>query len=190
MPADFGAHEWQHFCFACVRYQPARDPAFQCRLIIDPIISPFSHTHGIGGPGPMRWWRFGTILSVHALIASSALFNVGPAAAQDNPRAEVYLGYAALAGFSGSVTVNMNRWFGVVGDYGYRVAEYYADKPLQTFTAGPRLTLRLLPQLTPYAHLLPGKAGSLKTLTPNRSIHTISFCPILCSGPERTGWRP
>jgi hypothetical protein len=108
----------------------------------------------------MRGWRFGTILLVLTLIALSAHLSVGPAAAQDNPRAEVYLGYAALAGFNGSVAVNMNRWFGVAGDYSYRVAEYYADKPLQTFTAGPRLTLRLLPQLTPYAHALLGGAGS------------------------------
>ena len=49
MPPDFGAYEWQHFCLAYVRYQPAKDPACQCRLKIDPIISPFSHIHVIRG---------------------------------------------------------------------------------------------------------------------------------------------
>jgi opacity protein-like surface antigen len=95
-----------------------------------------------------------------ALIASLLFFKSEPVIAQENPRAEVYLGYAALAGFNGSAAYNFNRWFGIVGDYSYRVAEYYADKRLQTFTAGPRVTLRLIPRLTPFAHVLFGGAGS------------------------------
>jgi hypothetical protein len=95
-----------------------------------------------------------------ALIASLLFFKSDPAIAQENPRAEVYLGYAGLIGFNGSAAYNLNRWFGVVGDYSYHVAEYYADKPLQTFTAGPSVTLRLIPRLTPFAHALFGGAGS------------------------------
>jgi opacity protein-like surface antigen len=97
---------------------------------------------------------------VSALIASLLFFKSEPAFARENPRAEVYLGYAALAGFNGSASYNLNRWFGIVGDYSYRVAEYYADKPLQTFTAGPRVTLRLIPRVTPFAHLMFGGSGS------------------------------
>jgi opacity protein-like surface antigen len=97
---------------------------------------------------------------ISALIASLLFFKSEPAIAQENPRAEVYLGYAGLIGFNGSAAYNINRWFGIVGDYSYRVAEYYADKPLQTFTAGPRVTLRLIPRLTPFAHVLFGGAGS------------------------------
>jgi hypothetical protein len=93
-------------------------------------------------------------------IAWLLFFHSTPAIAQENPEAEVYLGYAALAGLNGSAAYNFNRWFGIVGDYSYRVAEYYADKPLQTFTAGPRVTLRLIPRLTPFAHVMFGGAGS------------------------------
>jgi hypothetical protein len=97
---------------------------------------------------------------IPVLIASLLFFKSEPAIAQENPRAEVYLGYAGLIGFNGSAAYNINRWFGIVGDYSYRVAEYYADKPLQTFTAGPRVTLRLIPRLTPFAHVLFGGARS------------------------------
>ena len=97
---------------------------------------------------------------ISGLIASLLFIKSEPAIAQENPKAEVYLGYAGLIGFNGSAAYNINRWFGIVGDYSYRVAEYYADKPLQTFTAGPRVTLRLIPRLTPFAHVLFGGAGS------------------------------
>jgi hypothetical protein len=95
-----------------------------------------------------------------ALLALLLFFESDTAIAQQNPRAEVYLGYAGLIGFNGSVSYNFNRWFGIVGDYSYRVAEYYADKPLQTFTAGPRVTLRLVRRMMPFAHVLFGGAGS------------------------------
>jgi opacity protein-like surface antigen len=127
----------------------------------DPFISAFSHSRMTDREGVhMKSRGFTAILVMNVLIPSILLFQAVPAAAQDYPRAEVYFGYAALIGFNGSVALNANRWFGVVGDYSYRVAEYYADKPLQTFTAGPRLTLRLIPRLMPFAHALFGGAGS------------------------------
>jgi hypothetical protein len=107
----------------------------------------------------MRSKSFASVLVITLLIA--LLFNgSGVATAQENPRAEIYLGYAGLVGFNGSAALNLNRWVGVVGDYSYRVAEYYADKPLQTFTAGPRVSLRLVPKVTPFAHALFGGAAS------------------------------
>jgi len=109
----------------------------------------------------MRSGRFLGALLINALIGSSLFLMPLPASAEgDNPRAEVYLGYAGIIGFNGSVAFNLNRWFGVVGDYSYRVAEYYADKPLHTFAAGPRVSLRLIPRVTPFAHALFGGAGS------------------------------
>ncbi len=80
--------------------------------------------------------------------------------AEENPRAEIYVGYAALAGFNGSAAFNLNRWVGIVGDFSYRIAEYYADKPLQTFTAGPKASMRLVRGLTPFVHALIGGARS------------------------------
>jgi len=103
---------------------------------------------------------FRSIRVAVALMATALFLTTVPAPAQDYPRAEVYLGYAGIVGFNGSATLNLNRWFGLAGDYSYRVAEYYADKPLQTYTAGPKLTLRLMPKLTPFAHALFGGAGS------------------------------
>jgi hypothetical protein len=94
------------------------------------------------------------------LSALLPFFGSEAAHAQENPRAEVYLGYAGIAGFNGSAAYNFNRWFGIAGDYSYRVAEYYADKPLHTFTAGPRVTLRLIPRVSPFAHVMFGGAGS------------------------------
>jgi len=104
--------------------------------------------------------RFAPKFAIHALMASSLLFVTGRAMAQEAPGAEVYVGYAALVGLNASAAINWNRWLGVVGDYSYRVAEYYADKPLQTFTAGPRFTFRLIPRVTPFAHALFGAARS------------------------------
>ena len=96
------------------------------------------------------------LLTGMALLIATA----GAGFAQDNPRGELYLGYPLLAGFHGSAAVNINRWFGIVGDYSYRVAEYYADKPLHTFGVGPRLAVRSIPRVTPFAHALFGGAGS------------------------------
>jgi hypothetical protein len=84
----------------------------------------------------------------------------GTSYGQDYPRTEVFLGYPFLAGIQGSATFGINRWLGIVGDYSYRVAEYYADKPLHTFGVGPRLTARFIPGVTPFAHVLFGLAGS------------------------------
>jgi opacity protein-like surface antigen len=126
----------------------------------DPFTSLISHSPLLTGRCRMICGRFSTVWMIAWVIALLLSAKSEPAIAQENPIAEVYLGYAGLIGFNGSAAYNVNRWFGVVGDYSYRVAEYYADKPLQTFTAGPRVTLRLIPRLTPFAHVLFGGAGS------------------------------
>ena len=97
--------------------------------------------------------RLGIMMAL--LVAMS-----GTTFAQDDPRGELYLGYPLLAGFHGSAAVNLNRWFGIAGDYSYRVAEYYADKPLHAFGVGPRLTVRSIPRLMPFAQVMFGGAGS------------------------------
>jgi opacity protein-like surface antigen len=105
------------------------------------------------------------MISISRRLATLILFSLvlaaGTASARDDyPKGEFYLGYAALVGLNGSAAHNLNRWFGVVGDYSYRIAEYYADEPLQTFAAGPKVSVRLNRWVTPFAHVLFGAATS------------------------------
>lgn len=90
-----------------------------------------------------------------------------PAFAQNYPKAEVFGGYQFghfegenFNGWNASVTGNVNKWFGVTGDFGgaYKnisgisVREY-------TYTFGPVVTARQNERFTPFAHALFGGAN-------------------------------
>jgi outer membrane immunogenic protein len=98
------------------------------------------------------------------------------AAAQDYPRAEVFGGYSYLhtsfagtglshpAGGSGSVTVNLNDWFGIAGDFGgYHHAagggacgECSVGSTIVSYLFGPKVAYRRNAAFTPYAQALFG----------------------------------
>jgi hypothetical protein len=129
----------------------------------------------------MRSKRFAAVLTITTLL--TLFLGFGSAVAEEVPRAEIYLGYAGIVGFNGSAALNLNRWIGMVGDYSYRVAEYHADKPLQTFTAGPKVSLRLVPRITPFAHALFGGAGSSCASFSNSGCRSgIAFAFVLGGG--------
>jgi len=84
--------------------------------------------------------------------------------AQDVPQGDVAAAYSFVHfgpgsnanGGSFSAAVNMNRWFGIAGDFGA-----YSQSPTKTFTflAGPRFSVRSRgSRITPYAETLFGGA--------------------------------
>ena len=109
--------------------------------------------------------------------------------AQNKPKAEVFGGYSYLHtrddgfstnfnGASGSVAINANEWFGVVGDFGYYHASpdvssitvllpgVNASASLNTFSFlfGPKITMRGHEKFTPFAQALLGGARQKTTL--------------------------
>jgi hypothetical protein len=97
------------------------------------------------------------------------LLVAGSAYAQDAPRAEVSMGYSFLRlggtggmnqnGASLSIAGNVNRWFGIVGDFGgYHSSPFGASLNTYTFLAGPRFSLRRNDKVTPFAQVLVGGA--------------------------------
>jgi hypothetical protein len=93
-----------------------------------------------------------------------ALLVAAPAAAQDTPQGEVFLGYsyirsdsANLNGWNAAVQGNVNSWFSVVGDFS---GHYFppANLNIHTFTFGPRFTYRGHERVQPFVHALFGGA--------------------------------
>jgi opacity protein-like surface antigen len=105
-------------------------------------------------------------LAVLALGASMA------AQAQDYPKAEVFGGYSYAhtsivgTGFNfnggiGSLTGNLNDWFGVEGEFaGYHTGSNGVSGTLVTYMFGPRIAVRNKgnDKVTPYFHALFGGA--------------------------------
>jgi opacity protein-like surface antigen len=97
------------------------------------------------------------------------------ARAQETPAAEFSVDYSYLrAGFhdglnlhGGSVSVagNVNRWFGVVGDYGlyHTQPSGFGGVNFHTFMAGPRFSYRESSRVTPFAQVLLGGFHGLDT---------------------------
>ncbi|HEV2424697.1 MAG TPA: outer membrane beta-barrel protein [Terriglobia bacterium] len=91
-----------------------------------------------------------------------------PVAAQNTPAVEVFGGYSHLMGnlgnstvnlngFDGSVTENLNRWFGGTLDISSQFgteAGYKVNS--QTITYGPMIAYRKNPKIVPFAHGLLG----------------------------------
>ena len=90
-----------------------------------------------------------------------------PAMAQENsvPKAEIFTGYsylrtergANLNGFDFSVTGNVNKNFGITGEFGGLYGQSFVDSAY-TFMGGPRLSTRM-GNVTPFVHALVGGIG-------------------------------
>ena len=98
-------------------------------------------------------------------LALGILVLAGPALAQDYPKGEFSASYSYLRlGFTdganqqgGSVSIagNLNRWFGIAGDFG---GYHAAGLDTFTFLAGPRITARNSNVVHPFAQFLVGGA--------------------------------
>ena len=142
-------------------------------------------------------------LSLSLLFLTSFL-----AAAQDVPRFEVFGGYSYanasknfgvdrpnLNGWNASLTGNVNRWLGVVGDFsGYYgspsisvatplfcvtnpcpVPTVSFDTKVHTFLLGPQVSFRTNHRITPFAHALFGLGHtSVHIDSPFSTVGTIS----------------
>jgi hypothetical protein len=97
------------------------------------------------------------------------MFFTGSAYAQDAPRVEVSAGYSFLRlgatgglnqnGANFSLAGNVNRWFGVVGDFGgYYSSPLGVSLDTYTFLVGPRFSLRRNGKVTPFVQVLVGGA--------------------------------
>jgi len=107
-------------------------------------------------------------------IFVAVLFTPLAAKAADAPKAEVFGGYSYfranegftlnLNGWNASITGNVNRWLGVVGDfsghYGSESGSFLvpgkADLSSHSFLFGPRFSYRGHDRITPFAHALFG----------------------------------
>lgn len=91
-----------------------------------------------------------------------------PASAQEEtPKAEVFGGYSYggsnAHGWNGSVAGNVNKWLGLVADFGgqyTRIESPDSSERIKThsFLFGPRLSVRRNKHVTPFAHVLVGAA--------------------------------
>ena len=92
------------------------------------------------------------------------------AMAQETPKAEIFGGYSYLRanilgegfnfnGGSGSVALNANNWFGIVGDFGgYHLSQSGVSVNIFSYTFGPKLAYRKSERLTPFGQALFGGA--------------------------------
>jgi opacity protein-like surface antigen len=86
-------------------------------------------------------------------------------AAQDTPKVEVFGGYSYVGGnfhgWNASVAGNVNRWFGLVGDFsdhrgGFDGDQFMERQKINSFLFGPRFSLRKHKRVTPFVHALVG----------------------------------
>lgn len=113
------------------------------------------------------------MLIIAALLMALPVF----AQAQDAPKAEIFGGYSYLRaddnvngqdlnGFSTSVAVNFNKWFGIATDISGHYTDLTvspgvsADLNAYIFTVGPRFSYRGYERVTPYGHIQFGAARS------------------------------
>ena len=140
------------------------------------------------------------------LLIGVAMLSSVSAVAQQTPKAEIFGGYSyfhpdgggSLHGWNGSVDVNLNKWFGVVGDFSGHygssstrvstaviglpglLVEASADSNVHTFLVGPQLSYRKDERLTPFGHALIGFSrvhdhGSATATVPILGTTTFSF---------------
>lgn len=122
------------------------------------------------------------LIKISIVLAGLFLLLPAGAMAQDAPKAEVFGGYSyfnadrgsSLNGWNASVTVNLNSWFGVAGDFsGHYGSDSFrtfvpgvgpltasADGNLHLFTFGPVISYHKKNRVTPFAHALFGVAHS------------------------------
>jgi hypothetical protein len=102
------------------------------------------------------------------LIFVAILFTVSATVshAEDTPVADVAVGYGFIEvpqgftfmmhGGSGAVAVNVNDWLGIVGDFGVYHGHPGVSLTAETYTFGPRFSLRQLGRFTPFTQFLIG----------------------------------
>jgi hypothetical protein len=88
------------------------------------------------------------------------------ASAQTTPVADIAVGYGfvevpqgytfLMNGGSGAVVYDLNNWLGSVGDIGVYHAHPGVSLTTETYTLGPRFSLRRSDRFTPFAQLLAG----------------------------------
>src|SRR5262249_479545 len=138
----------------------------------------------ISGQDKRRYMSQHLIRHFIMLVAFLVLASL-PTLAQNYPGAEVSGGFSYLRtegggnlyGWDASVAGNLNRWFGLVGEFsghygtgfdngGFAilvpgaVTSIDTDSNVYTFLFGPRFSYRKDRPLTPYGHVLPGFARS------------------------------
>src|SRR5690349_8767661 len=108
-----------------------------------------------------------------SLLLASILLTCALGAAQDTPKAEVFLGYTYLRvnsasnvpafsanGGGGQFVVNIGKWFGAVADVGAvhngNIGGYHTDTTLTNFLFGPRIPIRVSHRVIPYFQTLFG----------------------------------
>lgn len=109
------------------------------------------------------------------LLLVGILSFVSAARGQETPAAELSAGYSYfraggqdglnLHGGSVSLAGNVNRWLGVVGDYGlyHTQPSGFAGINFHSFMAGPRFSYRSSSRVTPFAQVLVGGFHGLST---------------------------
>lgn len=97
-------------------------------------------------------------------------------AAQDVPKAEVFGGYqfthvssggdsVNFNGWNASVTGNVNKWFGITGDFsGAYKSESGASLHIYSYTFGPTISLKHDGTVNPFVHALFGGATASASL--------------------------
>lgn len=116
------------------------------------------------------YWVSGLILlAALSALAQSPAGSRGGLSRGDVPSAELSLGYSFLRasdggsvnfhGGSASIAGNLNRWFGIVGDFGgYRPSESGISASVFSYVFGPPISYRDNERITPFAQVLVGGA--------------------------------
>jgi len=99
-----------------------------------------------------------------------------PTMAQSFPRVEVFGGFqydrsggANLKGWDGAVTANVNRWFGLTGDFS---GTYLSGGHEYKYLAGPVISVGKAGRITPFVHVLFGGVRDTSTLVMDPGIAT------------------
>jgi hypothetical protein len=106
-------------------------------------------------------------------VVGAVLLLALAAAAQDVPRAEIFLGYTytransatdvpafSANGGGGQFVYNFGKWIGAVADLGAvhngNIGGYHLDTTMTNFLFGPRVPIRVHSRVTPYFQMLFG----------------------------------
>ena len=126
----------------------------------------------------MHKMALGLALAMVSSVTAAAQTGAG---AVSTPRLEIGAGYSFLRtatvvrgfnmhGGNASVAVNLNRWMGIVGDFGYHTTDFIPPTGFKlnvaSYTFGPRIALHRGDHVNVFAHSLAGvghASGSLYT---------------------------
>ncbi|MGB9072131.1 MAG: outer membrane beta-barrel protein [Terriglobales bacterium] len=129
------------------------------------------------------------------LIALLGLFSL-LTVAQETPKAEVFGGYQFthtniigtglnFNGWNASVTGNVNKWFGVAGDFsGNYHSETGGSLKVYSYTFGPVISLNHGGKLNPFVHALFGGAHANLSVNGAGSASTNGFSMMMGGGAD------